>query len=310
MEENPEKEEFRSALEHFFFPPTRTEFADSFDERMNTVLKPFWPIAYAFINNLLAVLAVAGIPYLMASTGVVRRRYWMVYAAERIRSLKLAKTEEERDRWTLESTQKRVAAEEAEDAARDAQSRSVLQDLSDLLKSRDFAFAADELVRQSVVLTWGALEVLATDLFLEILNANPRKTEDLLADENTKKHYAPKDFVKALVEHDYDLSRHMGDVLLGQRRLDDIVAIRQVFAVLIPGNRDVNTSLNSDDLWRLNQDRNLILHRRATVDKAYLEKTGSKLPLDSVLRVSPDELEKYMVLVRDTGALLLSACKL
>jgi hypothetical protein len=178
--------------------------------------------------------------------------------------------------------------------------REVLSNLTELLSGEGLGAASEELLRQCTVLCWGALEVLSTDLFVCMLNECPSKTSELLNHSSTKKYFDPKAFGAVLVERQYDLSHCMGEVLLQQRRLDSVDAIRNVFEALFPDETRLRTQLQDDVLWR---------HRRAIVDEQYRANTGYKQALGSRLRISPDHFEVYLTFVRDAGVELLRAAR-
>jgi len=150
--------------------------------------------------------------------------------------------------------------------------------------------------------------VLAEDLFIAFLNRNPKVVLSLMRDERTKRYFQLRDIsLDVLAEHGFDLSDKLGGVILRQKGIDNVAVMRDVYDVLAPGNVAIQTALREDDLWKLNQRRHLIVHRRGVVDAAYLAKTGEVLPIGSHLCVSPQELERYIELVRGAGSSMLSA---
>jgi hypothetical protein len=185
--------------------------------------------------------------------------------------------------------------------------RAILTDLGALLSEPDFGESSDELLRQCTVLCWGALEVLSTDLFITLLDERPSYTSALLDHPLTKRYFDPRSFGTALQERRYDLSRCMGEVLVQQHRIDSVEAIRNIFDALFPDEGDLRTQLRDDLFWRLGQDRNLIVHRRAVIDQQYLAKTGCKQAVGSRLRIGPDGFERYLNYSRDAGTCLLRA---
>jgi hypothetical protein len=60
-------------------------------------------------------------------------------------------------------------------------------------------------------------------------------------------------------------------------------------------------ALEQKEMWVLNQRRHLIVHRRGIVDASYIANTGDALALGAELTISPNELERYLTLVADTG---------
>ena len=106
--------------------------------------------------------------------------------------------------------------------------------------SQGLAGALDELLLQSLVLTWSAFEVLARDFFIGYVNNTPSAIEVLLGDSNCKKRFdAAKMPVEVLSEHGYDLSKKMGTVLASQNDLADLVTIKVVFLALFGANTEL-----------------------------------------------------------------------
>jgi hypothetical protein len=301
--------QFEAVYEHFFFS---FDIAESLDDLRDRMPEPFSAIYEAFRRNVSAVIGVATMPYVMAGTAVHARRFQQIVMAERIRSGMLDAREEEREQHALTKARQRMTAEAGDQTSVQRDCEAILQDLANLLPLSNFDAAADELLRQSTVMTWGAFEVLATDLFVALLNNRPQMSAALFADERSKRKYSLKDIKelpKLLDECGYDLSGQMGRILLEQHRLDDVDAIRVVFDVFYPNENGLRALLNSDDLWNLYQVRNLILHRRAMVDDAFIQKTGFRLETGSTLRINADEFTKYVLLVRDLGLHLLKTIR-
>ena len=162
-------------------------------------------------------------------------------------------------------------------------------------------------MRQATVLCWAGLETLASDVFIALVNAKPDMAGVLFRDPRTKRYYQGRDLALALEEHNYNLSLCMGEVLVDQHRIDDVEGMRNIFDVLFPSSDSLRHALSEEKLWRLSQDRNLIVHRRGTIDRQYVAKTGSKLPLGTRLRVHPDSLEEYFQYSRTVAIEILKA---
>jgi hypothetical protein len=153
--------------------------------------------------------------------------------------------------------------------------------------------------------------VLAEDLFIAFVNRQPKIVLSLMRDERTRRYFQLRDIsLDVLAEHGFDLSDNLGSVIVRQKGIDNLAAMRDAYDVLAPGNKAVQTALREDDLWKLNQRRHLIVHRRGVVDAAYLARTGEVLPIGSHLCISPQELARYIELVRGAGCSMLSALAL
>jgi hypothetical protein len=311
-----DKEHYAGALNAYFFPPDRGQFTKPLLDVSQSLPSHLKLVAEAFEKNLHAAMTVASVPYEMASIAVRQRLFQAILTAQRIRSLKVGvhdsfSSEEEREEWAYQTAEEQFAKEIEERRNPDDKlgklTRGVLDELTRLLQTSNLAEPFNELLRQCTVLSWGALEVLATDVFVALLNEDPSKTSNLLDDVRTRKYFDPKAFGSALRERNYNLSHCMGEVLVQQHRIDSVDAIRNIFIVLFPGPECLRTALASDVLWMLGQDRNLIVHRRAVIDEEYVGNTGCKDPIGSALRIHPDLFEKYLMYVRDAGVDLLSA---
>ncbi len=82
-----------------------------------------------------------------------------------------------------------------------------------------------------------------------------------------------------------------GDALRKIVKIDDIETLRDIYDVLFSDRTDLLRFLRSSELWKLNQRRNLILHRRSIVDETYIENTGDNLRVGSELAIAPEQLE-------------------
>ncbi len=311
-----DKERFAAVLESFYFPQDAGLFAKPIAAAICQLPPSLSPLGESFRGNLDAARTVASVPYAMTVIAINRRRFQAILAAERIRSLKSNwNSEAEREQWALRTAHRRFTEELAQPEDWNANptdllgnsGRAILIDLEVLLSEVDFGESSDELLRQCTVLCWGALEVLSTDLFITVLNERPSYTSALLDHPLTKKYFDPRSFGTALQERRYDLSRCMGEVLVQQHRIDSVEAIRNIFDALFLDENDLRTQLRDDLFWRLGQDRNLIVHRRAVIDQQYLTNTGCGQAVGSRLRIGPDPFERYLNYSRDTGVSLLRA---
>jgi hypothetical protein len=69
--------------------------------------------------------------------------------------------------------------------------------------------------------------------------------------------------------------------------------------------------LDTPDLYLLNKRRNLIVHRRSIVDIQYKNSTSDSLNVGDELYIKPDDLDRYLAVVRDAGKELIdSACNI
>ena len=169
--------------------------------------------------------------------------------------------------------------------------RAILEELNSHTKIGEFVIGARELLTNTVVMVWGAFEVFASDILTAYLNYTPEAAGRLLSDDRTKKHYSGRLSPDALEAFNFDVSKSMGTLLLGERGLDSLPVMRGVFQVLFPQFIELHRTAASDELWLLWQRRHLIVHKRGIVDVAYLKKTSDRIALGERLEITGDDVD-------------------
>jgi hypothetical protein len=289
------------ALDYFLIPPDSDEFLKSLDQ---VDFGNFQEVGMSFRKNLSGILCTGGMPFIMANTAFTQRRFQQLHIAERI----LAKyVSGDPDDKAYESASKKLSEELSSAEGAEQAGDSILADLGHLCGSAPMKGAAVNLLYQCIVLTWSSFEVLATDLLVALLNKRPHLASVLMKDERTKRWFHTKDLPHLLEQFSYDVSHHMGDVLTSCHRIDDIDTIRATFGALLPADVGLRTALLEASLWKLNQKRNLIVHRGGIVDEAYISNTGENVLPGTALSLTPEELKFFLRLVRDTGTKLVTS---
>jgi len=289
---------------------------DTFFPSLDTVIDPapsnISSLATAFKRNLQSVNVTVAVPFRIVFVAVTNERLSRLHLAaemrSRARALRSEETDPDKDRRVRQEAADNFRQELATPETIERLVNQTLDNLLSTVKDEDFARAARELLRQGVVLLWGALEVLANDLFVCVLNKRPALALALTEKEETKRMFQLRGIpFDTLSLYGYDLSGRMGDIFAQQKSIDSVPSIKAVFEVVAPSD-PLRTILARPTLWLLNQRRHLIVHRRAVVDQTYLENTGEKLQLGSELEVSPYDLDGSLELVRDVGVELVRAC--
>jgi hypothetical protein len=300
-------------FDSFLFPLDAPDPIDALNELIADLPANLAPVASAFAKNLQGVVSVGTLPYQMAAAAVAQRRFDRLWIAEQIRARAhmdetgnipdIAKAN------ALATSKNRFEEEMRSRETADVMANHVLATLAeDISHNETFHSACDELLRQTAVLTWGALEVLGKDLFAVWLNTLPMRASWLLKDERTKKRYQLRGVpLETLEQFGFDLSTRMGDLLLSFHGVDDLPAIREAFDVLSRGDAEVRDALASQSLWLLFQTRHVVVHGRGVIDQAYRDKTGDPRAPGTLLRVTPAELDKYLRAVALAGSRLLQA---
>lgn len=168
---------------------------------------------------------------------------------------------------------------------------------------------ADAILRQSLLLTWSAFEVLASDLFASLLNRKPALIKLLIDDSRGKQLYQDHlGNILADFNHGADsMNAGMGSHLVAKCRLDNLDTIRVVFGTLFKGNQELRVILTGDEIWRLYQTRNLIVHRAAMIDEQFRRETRSQPDIGQMVRISPSELIDDIKLVGRIGTQMLKS---
>lgn len=298
------------AVPYFYLPVEPDRFSESLDLTCRRLPERYRPVMESFRKNVHALLLATYLPFKMSLVAVERQRYSHILAAERIRMLKPIHKdlpEEEKERRAAQTANENFAVEMASEDGKNSCFVHAFFHFEELTQDPGIAVALRELMRQGIVLTWSAMEVLSNDLFCSLVNEKPALSEVLFQDERTKKRFQVRDTLGILASYNYNLSEHMGDALNQHCKLDDVETLRCVFDTLFPDDRDLHSKLADEGLWKLFQRRNLIVHRRGIVDQLYLDNTGESLALGSELPITAADVDKAMAVVISAGLELLSA---
>lgn len=254
--------------------------------------EPYASCARAFIDNLSATWRVVATPYELSRSLIGHSNYnrWVmshglgvileghvsevsqVAEAAEVRAL-----EEFKSKYEGEDGQKRIDEE-------------VATFMKGALGDGAWQRAFEELLRLGVVLCWGALEVATRDVFESYINRNPAVSAKIVRSPDAKRRFdLSKIPFEILAEHDFDLSSDMGSLLVGMQDLSDVTSMKATFNAIFE-DKDLRNALSDRQLWMLNQERNLVVHRRGIVDSDFIAKTGTDQGFGSILHVSPSML--------------------
>jgi len=298
-----------------FLVVDRTDLTSGISSIKERLQGKLYEIAAAFEQNISAVGATVGLPVTLASAASEGTHWQRIHTAESIRALMLDAEPEESEE-ALETRRKSHAREiasqrmrkySASPEGRDAIAADACRFLLDGLSSTSLDEAANELLRQGVVLAWSALEILSRDLFESVLNANPGRVLTVLKEPTARSRIQSKFTLEELAAHGFDLSASLGSLLSSQQDFSDIRTIKAVMLPALNAEPDVLAALDEKALWLLCQQRHLIVHRRGAFDARYVEAVGEARRIGDRLLVTPDDLELQLAKVVDAGLALLSA---
>ena len=290
-----ENKDFK-AEDYFFTSNGIDSVAFVFDEEPNAV-EPIKETYSVFCSNLLgAVLTAMSFSVFSAKCAYDAGYHGMLGVALATKTGVVSSTEEmiqKARRGLAKDLEKPEWSEKLKTVAETAATAYLESFLSDEIGRN----IASRITNQCAVFLWSAFEVLASDLFVQVLNTQPQLAGALLKDARTKNLYRAKDLGDALEEYKYDLSHHMGEALVRQARLDDLGTIKAVYGVLLGGSDRAREALDQKDLWRLCKIRNMIVHRAGIVDEQFRKETGIDVAVGSRFRVTPAELDGFAILV-------------
>ena len=300
----------RDMRAQFLVPARAEQIFAKLDTAGVSLLPEYQPVAKAFRHSLASALSTVAMPFALASASVDQSHFQRIHIAERIRARSLDEDVVQPGE-DLEAVREREAHKKAHDRMREFvesdEGRNILvRDTCDFLLGslkHGLEQAAQELIQQGLVLVWSAFEVFCRDAFETMLNNEPTKIRALIDDPITRKRFEAQRLpLETLVQYGFNLSTRLGSVLVAQQDFSDLPTIKIVFGVLFPGNTDVIQALAQKDLWLLYQRRNLIVHRRGVIDRAYLDSTGETLGLGTRLLISPQAFETALNVSVSAGA--------
>ena len=257
-------------------------------------------ISTSFIENLHGVIRTLSIPFQYTSSQVHGLHWQRVHMAERILARGIEK-EDEREPAALASAKEKFD-EYLQGEGREKVADDVLDRLLWLKNDSESLAAARELTRQGIVLTWSAIEVLARDAFVYLLDNKPAYAELLLTDPaNRKRFSAERVEWQTLATYGYNLSSRLGSYLISKADLKSVLAIRGAYGALFPAADELQKLLGDRRMWNLSHKRNLIVHKRGIVDQQYLDSTGDTLAIGDHLWVAPSEVEELLETILKVG---------
>lgn len=290
------------AVHEYFIPFGTADFYSGLEAAVLKTAPALQATAEAFLANLRSVEATVSMPFHMAATAVQGTRFQLILASERIRALK----DHDQDNLTdiaLPIAQKRFNEEVLSAEHREVFINQILAELSQTLRNGEMHTAAQELLRTSLVLIWGAIEVLISDSCEVTVNCKAELYEVLLKNEKLKRRMNLKTpTFEDLKRYSFNVGDRLGSLILESNNLDSVGAIRDLFDALEPNNAPLQNLLRSDKFWLMWQQRNAIVHRRAVVDRQYLESTADRSSkLGERLNIRPEDIQKCFELARDLG---------
>jgi hypothetical protein len=154
---------------------------------------------------------------------------------------------------------------------------------------------AKDLLLQTVISVWAALETFVSDFVRIYLNQRPEALSLLLADEDAKKRIGRiKWTIGELMTIGLDLSGRVGDLVLSENDLSDLVSMKAVLCPLLDKNPALIAALNDPELFILGKLRNLLAHRGGLVDARFEKETNQRWNVGETVTIRASELDKFI----------------
>jgi hypothetical protein len=300
------KAQVREMTAHFLVPRQTAQLFAKLDSASTSLIPAYKPTFSAFRGSMCSAVSTISMPFALVSASVHRSHFQRIYAASRIRALAYD--------WGADETFAKAESQMREWNASEEGERAIIADICKFLmdsSKNGLDSAAHDLLRQGLVLTWSAFEVLFRDTFETVLNQEPGRIQALMTDSSVRKRFdAQRLPLDILVQHGFDLSTKLGTVLVRQNDFSDLPFIKALYRALFVGDSELNDRLADRLLWTLYQRRNLIVHKNAIVDQLYLDATGETLIVGERLAVIPDDFDRcFDVIVRAGAALMVCLSK-
>lgn len=288
--------------------------SDFFDPitHIETFESPLREPLLAFKSNLASAFQVGSVPFQLTHAAVVAQRLNQLVMAEKIRCRTKVErgeiAEHETERVAHQIADARLSEEMTNEEIITYFADSTLQRLSNYIRDAAFREAVHELLRQALIICWEAFEIFANDTIRALLNARPHLINGFLKDKNYKALLSGEILLEALETNRFDISSAMGDIFCEVAKLDSLKKIRTALNICA-GEPSLDAMLKDGRLWRLSQQRHLIVHRRGVIDARYLERTSDRGRIGERLKLGSKYVEASLVLVRDVGCNLSVACQ-
>ena len=295
--------------ESFLFSEPRG-FFDEF-EKKDEISESLQQPLLAFRANLHSAVLVGVIPFQLVNGGVLDQRFNQLVIAANIHNVPIGSEtddeKKERERISHESAMEQMTSELHDPEVITRHAWSTVNVLKRHLIRNDFQMSAQELLRQIIVMCWGAFEIVANDALRVVLNTKPSVFRGIVETKPYRDSFSSRVLIDALEANGFDLSGKIGDVFCDVARIDSLDKIRNIYGLLL-SDATVDTVLKRELLWRIFQQRNLIVHRRGLIDTWYLENTADFGTIGAHIVFNASYVGDSLNVVRDAGLAIIKGC--
>lgn len=295
------------ACEHQFLFGEPNGFFNSIDAIAVTAAA-LKPSLLAFKSNLSSAILIGNVPFYLTQASVTDQRFHQLLTAERIRSRSLEGTETFREEAAFLKASERMTDEMRNPDIVGGHAKRTLKLLDRHLANGEFSSSSEELLRQVLVIGWSAFEVLVNDTLRLLINVKPSIISAFTDIKPYRESLSGRALLEALNENQFDLSARMGDIFCEIVRLDSLEKIRDAIRLSLQ-NTQLDARLKDEKLWRISQQRHLIVHRRGLVDSRYVERTSDRINIGEHIKFDSNYVETSLSLIRDIGCEVFEAAQ-
>jgi len=300
--------------ESFLLKLDEAELLKPIDDIIGSCKSEFVEIFKTFRSNVESIISVAKLPVSMSFETSLQSMFQNVLRIEKLQSLKIPITDEE-IKIKKEETEKGITPQKKANKLFNEKIKTpegyneFWYKTLNFLKScstnnpidNQFLSSSKELINQSTLLSWSTLEVFIRDVFISVLNIDPKFLDKLYKHKDLKARFGIKSIpTEKLIEYNYDLTGKMGDLLIDSFDFSNINAIQMIYDCIFE-KAELNLKLKDKEIWSLYNGRNLIIHRGGIIDQKYLSNTADSLAMGDKLYIKPDELKNYISKVVEIG---------
>lgn len=164
----------------------------------------------------------------------------------------------------------------------------------------DWKDAVKFLKQSTTTQAWIGFESAAKNIWVSALNARPltlgQPTFNLLPDDSKESEVSSKTIQVGLAaKFGFDLRTHLGTILSERYDFTSVGGIKKAYKTAFQSIDTLNKNLDNPVLFKLEQTRNLLVHRAGIIDDAYKNKTRCPQSCGEELAVSDAEFEEFII---------------
>ena len=233
-------------------------------------------IIRSFKYNLNSVINVARVPFLI-STETTAREMWRKVAIES------GLTVDERDE--IDRLFNEYFAGHIDEYHRGIDNNLIKYNL---YLSSGSEYLKDNLL-QCAVHIWSSFEVMIKQFTVDLLNRKPKDYLNKIRSNKYLKKRIQEPTIDLLAENSFDISKMLGDVLLGNLDFSNLSTMNAVTMSLL------KVSVKSKRIYELNQNRHLVVHNSGFVDTQYMKAIKTSKKLDEKIEIESLDIDAYLV---------------